>query len=105
MTSRVGGSWLALLVGLLLGSCHTTDRAFDPIGRWSSKDGYEITLKNDGTYEFCDRGSCSQGKAERPGGRFGVTLVGVLKKENAGRLAQELRRLYAGYPDNFRSDG
>lgn len=88
---------LILLGSLCLAACHSNDGTFDPIGRWSSKEGYEVTLRTNGTYLFCDRGVCSEGKVERPGGGFGVTLVGFFKKENTARLVQEVRRLYTGY--------
>lgn len=105
MTHNTVFPCFALLIGLYLAACHT-DRAFDPIGRWSSKEGYEVTLRTDGTYQFCDRGWCSEGKLERPGnpGGIAITLVGFFRKENAARMAQELKKLNAGHPysESFR---
>ncbi|MEI9997634.1 MAG: hypothetical protein WDM91_23770 [Rhizomicrobium sp.] len=107
MINRPVFACLVMLSGLCLSACHTTNDTFDPIGRWSSKEGYEVTLRTNGTYEFCDRGWCSQGKLEHPGNRGGiaVTLVDFFKKENSGRLVQELKKLYSGYNIKFGEGG
>ena len=105
MTNRVVFQLVAMLIGVSCAACHSEGGAFDPIGRWTSNEGYEVTLRKDSTYRFCDHEVCSEGKVERPGGGFGVTLVGFFKKENSARLASELRRLYEGYTENFGEDG
>jgi hypothetical protein len=95
---------VALSVSVWLVAC--SSGAFDPIGRWNSRDGYVVSLRQDNTYEFCDRNWCSHGIIKRSGnpGGIAITLVGFFNKDNSARMAERLRRLHEGYPVYAQSD-
>ena len=87
---------VVVLTVLLLFSPRNAD-FFDPIGRWESSEGFEVTLKSNGSYEFCDRTECASGRFIRSGGpsASGIVLVNFFRLNNSGRMKNVLRAIHS----------
>ena len=62
--------------------------AFDPVGRWTERNGFSVSLFPDGKFEFCDNEKCATGTYVRPYGleSYAVVLKNFFKLENSARL-------------------
>lgn len=92
----------------ILGGCNTgmSMKAFDPLGKWTERHGFSVSLHSNGKFEFCDNGHCAVGVYERPYGikSYAVVLKNLFKFDNSKRL-QSLIKKYdpyvelEGFPD------